>query len=69
MIQGFTSLRGSRLAIAAARHVARAWRVERDRRLLLSMSDHQLQDIGISRSQIDMAVAGYDHDSIRRPAF
>jgi uncharacterized protein YjiS (DUF1127 family) len=44
------------LVTAPLRWVAQAWVQHRDERLLQSMSDTQLRDLGISRGQIYRAV-------------
>ncbi|HSA82612.1 MAG TPA: DUF1127 domain-containing protein [Geminicoccaceae bacterium] len=60
--------RGAQFARACARSVARAvqalarrHRKQRDMRQLMSMSEHRLRDIGLSRAEIGSAVLFYVH--------
>ena len=48
------------------RHITRAARLRRDRRLLAELSDHTLHDIGISRYEIDSITSWGPRDLSRR---
>ncbi|HSA82119.1 MAG TPA: DUF1127 domain-containing protein [Geminicoccaceae bacterium] len=48
-------------AARAARAIARRHRMRRDLRQLMSMSEHRLKDIGLSRAEIGNAVRFYVH--------
>jgi uncharacterized protein YjiS (DUF1127 family) len=41
------------LVATAATYIAQLWRTRRDRRVLASLPDHMLSDIGLSRADID----------------
>jgi uncharacterized protein YjiS (DUF1127 family) len=51
----------ARSAARAARAIARKHRKQRDMRQLMSMSEHRLSDIGLSRAEIGNAVLFYIH--------
>jgi uncharacterized protein YjiS (DUF1127 family) len=51
---------------AAFADLARAYRRRRDRRHLDTLPDHLLKDIGISRGEIDAAVAGLARREVDR---
>jgi uncharacterized protein YjiS (DUF1127 family) len=46
----------ARVLVRIVRAVARELRIRRDTRELMTMSDHMLKDIGLTRSQIGYAV-------------
>jgi uncharacterized protein YjiS (DUF1127 family) len=50
-----------RIAARVAQAIARKHRMRRDMRQLMSMSEHRLRDIGLSRAEIGGAVAFYVH--------
>lgn len=51
---------------ALLRRTVKAWRYRSDIHRLQGMSDRQLSDIGLSRSQIEQAVCGGAADDTRR---
>lgn len=46
----------ARILVRMVRAIAREHRIRRDTRELMTMSDHMLKDIGLTRSQIGYAV-------------